>query len=132
MKAPLAFDRRCISPELRFSSVTYWNMLLPRALYRPDAALIRRFSLRHRKWHSHVVANWRGDIVNKTLVVGFIVAALCGVPIPAQGQGWYVGSELGTGMVQALSITGFVQRSGQRLRRVHQSAVRDGDADGGV
>ena len=44
--------------------------------------------------------------MNKTLIVGFIVAALCGLPIPAQGQGWYVGSELGAGMVQALGITG--------------------------
>ena len=44
--------------------------------------------------------------MNKTLIVGFIVAALCGVPILAQGQGWYVGSELGAGMVQPLGITG--------------------------
>ena len=41
-----------------------------------------------------------------SIVVGLLVVALGGVPSPAQGQGWYLGSELGAHMVPALGITG--------------------------
>ena len=45
--------------------------------------------------------------MKKTLiVVGLLVVALGGVPSPAQGQGWYLGSELGAHVVPALGITG--------------------------
>ena len=41
-----------------------------------------------------------------SIVVGLLVVALGGVPSPAQGQGWYLGSELGAHVVPALGITG--------------------------
>ena len=40
-----------------------------------------------------------------SIVVGLLVVALGGVPSPAQGQGWYLGSELGAHVVPALGIT---------------------------
>ena len=55
------------------------------------------------------ISKWEcgGNIVKKTLiVVGLLVVALGGVSSPAQGQGWYLGSELGAHVVQALGITG--------------------------
>ena len=50
--------------------------------------------------------HWRRYIVKKTSIVGLLVVALGGVPSPAQGQGWYLGSELGGHVVPALGITG--------------------------
>ena len=44
--------------------------------------------------------------MKKTATVGLLVVALGGVPSPAQGQGWYLGSELGGHVVPALGITG--------------------------
>ena len=44
--------------------------------------------------------------MKKTAIVGLLVVALGGVPSPAQGQGWYLGSELGGHVVPALGITG--------------------------
>ena len=44
--------------------------------------------------------------MKKTSIVGLLVVALGGVPSPAQGQGWYLGSELGAHVVPALGITG--------------------------
>ena len=44
--------------------------------------------------------------MKKTAIVGLLVVALGGVPSPAQGQGWYLGSELGGHVVQALGIEG--------------------------
>ena len=44
--------------------------------------------------------------MNKTAIVGLLVVALGGVPSPARGQGWYLGSELGAHVVPALEITG--------------------------
>ena len=41
-----------------------------------------------------------------SIVVGLLVVALGGVPSPAQGQGWYLGNELGAHVVPALGITG--------------------------
>ena len=38
--------------------------------------------------------------------VGLLVVAIAGLPGPAQGQGWYLGSELGAHVVPALGITG--------------------------
>ena len=38
--------------------------------------------------------------------MGLLVVAFGGVPSPAQGQGWYLGSELGAHVVPALGITG--------------------------
>ena len=45
-------------------------------------------------------------MVNRFLSVGILVAVLGGLPSPAQGQGWYLGSELGAHVVQALGMTG--------------------------
>ena len=42
----------------------------------------------------------------RTLAVGLYVAVLGSVPSPAHGQGWYLGSELGAHVVQALGMTG--------------------------
>ena len=44
--------------------------------------------------------------MNKTAIVGLLVVAFGGVPSPARGQGWYLGSELGAHVVPALGITG--------------------------
>ena len=44
--------------------------------------------------------------MKKTAIVGLLVVALGGVPSPARGQGWYLGSELGAHVVPALGITG--------------------------
>ena len=44
--------------------------------------------------------------MKKIAIVGLLVVALGGVPSPAQGQGWYLGSELGGHVVPALGITG--------------------------
>ena len=44
--------------------------------------------------------------MKKTAIVGLLVVALGGVRSPAQGQGWYLGSELGGHVVPALGITG--------------------------
>ena len=44
--------------------------------------------------------------MKKTAIVGLLVVALGSVPSPAQGQGWYLGSELGGHVVPALGITG--------------------------
>ncbi len=51
-------------------------------------------------------ANRREYIVKKTAIVGHLVVALGGVPSPAQGQGWYLGSELGGTWSRPLGITG--------------------------
>ena len=44
--------------------------------------------------------------MKKTSIVGLLVVALGGVPSPAQGQGWYLGSELGAHVIPALGMTG--------------------------
>ncbi|MYI74461.1 MAG: hypothetical protein F4057_03830 [Acidobacteria bacterium] len=44
--------------------------------------------------------------MKKISTAGLVVVALWGVPSPAQGQGWYLGSELGGHAVGALGITG--------------------------
>ncbi len=41
-----------------------------------------------------------------SILVALLVVALGGVPSPAQGQGWYLGSELGGHVVPALGFTG--------------------------
>ena len=38
--------------------------------------------------------------------VGLLVVAIAGLPGPAQGQGWYLGSELGAHVVPVLGMTG--------------------------
>ena len=38
--------------------------------------------------------------------VGLLVVAIAGLPGPAQGQGWYLGSELGAHVVPVLRMTG--------------------------
>ena len=44
--------------------------------------------------------------MKKISTAGLVVFALWGAPSPAQGQGWYLGSELGGHAVGALGITG--------------------------
>ncbi len=48
----------------------------------------------------------RAYILKKTSILGLLVLALWGLPAPAQGQGWYLGSELGAHVVPALGMTG--------------------------
>ena len=45
-------------------------------------------------------------IVKRISSVGLLVLVLAGVPSPAQGQGWYLGSELGAHVVPNLGTTG--------------------------
>ena len=44
--------------------------------------------------------------VKRISSVGLLVLVLAGVPSPAQGQGWYLGSELGAHVIPTLDITG--------------------------
>ena len=56
--------------------------------------------------------------MKKTAIVALLVVALGGVPSPAQGQGWSLGSELGAHVVPALGITGL---SNDRARMVREN-----------
>ena len=45
-------------------------------------------------------------IVTRISSVGLLVLVLAWVPGPAQGQGWYLGSELGAHVIPNLGMTG--------------------------
>ena len=56
-------------------------------------------------YHERVICHEKVT-VKRISSVGLLVLVLAGVPSPAQGQGWYLGSELGAHVIPTLDITG--------------------------